>query len=204
MKRMMDVLISLLLFVLFAPILFIVAILVKYKLGSPILFRQQRPGLNGRPFFLYKFRTMTDWKDSRGVLLPDEKRLTSFGSFLRRFSLDELPQLMNVLKGDLSLVGPRPLLMEYLPLYTEEQAKRHLVRPGITGWAQVHGRNAITWEEKFKLDVWYVNHQTLVLDIKILFLTVKKVIQSEGISEANHVTVARFTGTQTNDKEGHG
>lgn len=204
MKRMMDVLISLLLFVLFAPIIFIVAILVKYKLGSPILFRQQRPGLNGRPFFLYKFRTMADWKDSRGVLLPDEKRLTSFGSFLRRFSLDELPQLMNVLKGDLSLVGPRPLLMEYLPLYTEEQAKRHLVRPGITGWAQVHGRNAITWEEKFKLDVWYVNHQTLVLDIKILFLTVKKVIQSEGISEANHVTVARFTGTQTNDKEGHG
>ncbi|WML59299.1 sugar transferase [Neobacillus sp. PS2-9] len=204
MKRMMDVLISLLLFVLFAPILFIVAILVKYKLGSPILFRQQRPGLNGRPFFLYKFRTMTDWKDSRGVLLPDEKRLTSFGSFLRRFSLDELPQLMNVLKGDLSLVGPRPLLMEYLPLYTEEQAKRHLVRPGITGWAQVHGRNAITWEEKFKLDVWYVNHQTLVLDIKILFLTVKKVIRSEGISEDNHVTVARFTGTQTNDKEGHG
>jgi sugar transferase EpsL len=204
MKRMMDIFISLLLLVLFAPILFIVAISVKYKLGSPILFRQQRPGLNGRPFFLYKFRTMTDWKDSMGVLLPDEKRLNSFGAFLRRFSLDELPQLMNVLKGDLSLVGPRPLLMEYLPLYTEEQAKRHLVRPGITGWAQVHGRNAITWEEKFKLDVWYVNHQTLVLDIKILFLTVKKVVRSEGISEANHVTVARFTGTQTNDKEGHG
>lgn len=201
---MLDLLISLLLLVLFSPIFLMVAILVKYRLGSPILFRQQRPGLNGRPFFLYKFRTMNDRKDKKGVLLPDEQRLTSVGLFLRKFSLDELPQLLNVLKGDLSLVGPRPLLMEYLPLYTEEQAKRHLVRPGITGWAQVHGRNAITWEEKFKLDVWYVKHHTVLLDIKILLLTIKKVIRPEGISEANHVTVSRFTGTSIKDKEGHG
>lgn len=204
MKRLMDVLISIILLVLFFPIIFITGILVKHKLGSPVIFKQQRPGLYGRPFYLYKFRSMNDSKDSNNKLLPDEQRLTAFGNFLRKYSLDELPQLINVLKGDLSLVGPRPLLMQYLPLYTEEQAKRHLVKPGITGWAQVNGRNVISWEEKFEFDVWYVNHQTFLLDIKILMLTILKVVQSEGINQVEHVTVAPFTGTEIKEKEQHG
>jgi sugar transferase EpsL len=204
MKRMMDVLISFSVLVLFTPIIFIIGFLVKLKLGSPIIFKQQRPGLNGRPFYLYKFRSMTEWKDSNGNLLPDFQRLTSFGSFLRKYSLDELPQLFNVLKGELSLVGPRPLLMEYLPLYSEEQAKRHLVKPGITGWAQVNGRNAITWEEKFELDVWYVNNQSILLDIKILLLTFKRVISSDGVNQADYITMTDFMGTSSKEKEGHG
>ena len=180
------------------PFMLLITILVKWKLGSPILYKQQRPGLNGAPFFLYKFRSMSNEKDSTGRLLPDHIRLTPFGSFLRQYSLDELPQLINVIKGDLSLVGPRPLLMEYLPLYSEEQARRHLVRPGITGWAQVNGRNSITWEEKFALDVWYVNNQSLVLDIKILLLTIIRVLRSDNV----HINEHDFEGTMR--KESHG
>lgn len=196
MKRLFDLFIAcLLLFVCF-PIVVIVSILVRIRLGSPILFKQQRPGLHGKPFYVYKFRTMTDERGMDGQLLSDHIRLTSFGQFLRKYSLDELPQLFNVVKGDISLVGPRPLLMEYLPLYTEEQAQRHLVRPGITGWAQVNGRNAITWEEKFQLDVWYVKNQSFWLDIKILFLTVIKVFKSEGINQEGHVTIEKFYGTK--------
>ena len=198
MKRLFDLLVSLSLLVILSFIIVIVAILVRFKLGSPILFKQQRPGLHGKPFYVYKFRTMTDERDSSGQLLPDHIRLTSFGRFLRKYSLDELPQLLNVVKGDISLVGPRPLLMEYLPLYTEEQAKRHDVRPGITGWAQVNGRNAIEWEEKFKLDVWYVENQSFLLDIKILYLTIIKVLKSEGIQNANHATMPIFKGSMKN------
>ncbi len=171
------------------------ALLIRIKLGAPILFKQQRPGLHGKPFNLYKFRTMTDARDSMGNLFSDRIRLTPFGATLRKYSLDELPQLINVIKGDISLVGPRPLLMEYLPLYTEEQAKRHLVRPGITGWAQVNGRNAISWEDKFMMDVWYVYNQSLLIDIKILLLTIKKVAKSEGISAENHSTMPTFKGS---------
>ncbi|MEN1937247.1 sugar transferase [Paenibacillus sp. 102] len=196
MKRLFDLFISLSLSVLFSFLIIIVAVLVRFKLGSPILFKQQRPGLHGKPFFLYKFRTMTDETDSEGNMLPDNVRLTKFGKFLRKYSLDELPQLVNVIKGDLSLVGPRPLLMEYLELYTEEQAKRHNVRPGITGWAQVNGRNAISWEEKFDFDVWYVKNRTFFLDMKILLLTVKKVFKSEGINQVGHATIEKFTGTK--------
>ena len=196
MKRLFDLLISLSLLIMFFPIISILSILVRIKLGSPILFKQQRPGLNGKPFYVYKFRTMSDERDIDGQLLPDHIRLTSFGDFLRRYSLDELPQLINVVKGDISLVGPRPLLMEYLPLYSKEQAQRHLVRPGITGWAQVNGRNAITWEEKFRLDVWYVKNQSFWLDMKILFLTVIKVFKSDGITQEGHVTIEKFYGTK--------
>jgi sugar transferase EpsL len=182
MKRLMDVVIGILGFTFLLPAMLLIGITVKWKLGSPILFKQQRPGLYGNPFYLYKFRSMNNEKDSEGKLLPDQQRVTPFGSFLRKYSLDELPQLINVIKGEISLVGPRPLLMKYLPLYTEEQAKRHDVKPGITGWAQVNGRNGVTWEEKFKLDVWYVEHQTLLLDLKILWLTILKVFRSEGVS----------------------
>ena len=203
MKRCFDLLSSILLVTLLSLILLLVALLVKIKLGSPVIFKQQRPGLHEKPFYLYKFRTMTDQRDHQGNLLPDHIRLTPFGQFLRKLSLDELPQLINVIKGDLSLVGPRPLLMEYLPLYTKEQAKRHRVRPGMTGWAQVNGRNAITWEEKFKLDVWYVENRSFLLDIKILLLTFLKVIQSEGINQTNHVTMESFKGTKVETKEGH-
>ncbi|MGG0275869.1 sugar transferase [Bacillus rhizoplanae] len=202
MKRLFDLVISLSLLLFFSFVILVVAILVRLKLGSPILFKQQRPGLYGKPFYLYKFRTMTDARDSNGEFLPDQVRLTSFGKFLRKYSIDELPQLINVVKGDLSLVGPRPLLMEYLPLYSYEQAKRHHVKPGITGWAQVNGRNAITWEEKFELDVWYVNHQSFLFDMKILFLTVIKVFKSEGINQVGHVTMERFTGTKSAVREG--
>ncbi|MED1565127.1 sugar transferase [Bacillus paramycoides] len=196
MKRLFDLFVSLSLLVFLLPLIIIVAVLVRIKLGSPIIFKQQRPGLHGVPFFLYKFRTMTDEKDSEGNELPDDVRFTRFGGFLRKYSLDELPQLFNVIKGDLSLVGPRPLLMEYLELYTEEQAKRHNVRPGITGWAQVNGRNAISWEEKFDFDVWYAKKRTFWLDMKILLLTAKKVFKSEGINQVGHVTVEKFNGTK--------
>ncbi|PFJ08212.1 sugar transferase [Bacillus cereus] len=201
MKRFFDLLVSLsFLLILSLPII-IVVILVRIKLGSPIIFKQQRPGLYGKAFYLYKFRTMTDARDNKGELLADQVRLTSFGKFLRKYSLDELPQLINVVKGNLSLVGPRPLLMEYLPLYSNEQVKRHHVKPGITGWAQVNGRNAITWEKKFALDVWYVNNQSFLLDMKILFLTVIKVFKSEGINQVGHVTMERFTGTKSDIRE---
>ncbi|PIE96636.1 sugar transferase [Bacillus fungorum] len=194
MKRIFDVCSSLLLlFVCLLPIL-VVAILVRLKLGSPVLFKQQRPGLHGKPFNLYKFRTMLDKKGSDGELLPDRNRLTTFGAILRKYSLDELPQLINVVRGDLSLVGPRPLLMEYLPLYSSKQAKRHNVKPGITGWAQINGRNLITWEEKFELDVWYVENHSFLLDLKIIVLTILKVFKTEGINHVGHVTMERFTG----------
>ncbi|ASZ16758.1 sugar transferase [Bacillus paranthracis] len=194
MKRIFDVCISLLLlFVCLLPI-FVVAILVRMKLGSPVLFTQQRPGQHGKPFNLYKFRTMLDKKGSDGELLPDQNRLTAFGAILRKYSLDELPQLINVVRGDLSLVGPRPLLMEYLPLYSSKQAKRHNVKPGITGWAQINGRNLITWEEKFELDVWYVENRSFLLDLKIIVLTILKVFKTEGINHVGHVTMERFTG----------
>lgn len=202
MKRLFDFWISLILLICLSPIILIVALLVRIKLGTPFLFIQKRPGLFGKPFKLYKFRTMTDEKDQSGNLLPDHIRLTSFGKVLRKWSLDELPQLINGLKGDISLVGPRPLLIEYLPLYTEEQFRRHDVRPGITGWAQVNGRNAISWEEKFTLDVWYVDHHSFFLDIKILFLTVKKVIRSEGINQPGNATIEMFRGIESTNTRG--
>jgi lipopolysaccharide/colanic/teichoic acid biosynthesis glycosyltransferase len=179
-----------------APLILVLAVLILANLGSPIFFSQVRPGVSGKPFKMVKFRTMRDAYDTDGNPLPDEQRLTKFGNFLRATSLDELPELWNVLRGDMSLVGPRPLLMEYLDLYTPEQARRHEVRPGVTGWAQVNGRNAISWEEKFKLDVWYVDNRTFWLDIKILFLTVKKVFVREGISADGHVTIERFKGSK--------
>ena len=169
---------------------------VRRKLGSPVFFRQTRPGMHGAPFNMVKFRTMTDARGPSGQLLPDAVRLTTFGRFLRASSLDELPELWNVLKGDMSLVGPRPLLMEYLPLYSPEQARRHKVRPGITGWAQVNGRNTLSWEDKFALDVWYVDHRSLWLDVKILWLTVRKVLVREGISAAGEATMSKFEGRQ--------
>lgn len=194
MKRIFDFLVAVFaLLVLALPVLGLMW-LVRRRLGSPVFFRQTRPGLRGEPFEMIKFRTMTDARGPDGELLPDADRLTPFGRFLRASSLDELPELWNVLKGDMSLVGPRPLLMEYLPLYSPEQARRHEVRPGITGWAQVNGRNALSWDEKFKLDVWYVDHRSLWLDIKILWLTVKKVLVREGISAAGEATMPKFTG----------
>lgn len=196
MKRVFDLLLaSLALLALCLPLLFLIW-QIRRKLGSPVFFRQTRPGMHGKPFNMVKFRTMTDARGPDGVLLPDAVRLTPFGRFLRATSLDELPELWNVLKGDMSLVGPRPLLMEYLPLYSPEQARRHNVRPGITGWAQVNGRNALSWEDKFALDVWYVDHRTLWLDVKILWLTVKKVLVREGISAAGEATMSAFKGSQ--------
>ena len=177
------------------PVLSVVAVLIRLKLGSPVFFHQTRPGLQGRPFRMFKFRTMAEAYDANGAALPDESRLTKFGRFLRASSLDELPELWNVLRGDMSLVGPRPLLMDYLTLYTPYQARRHNVRPGITGWAQVNGRNALSWEDKFKLDVWYVDHRSLWLDIKILSLTVRKVLVREGINAAGDATMPRFKGS---------
>ena len=197
MKRLFDLLLSFgLLLILALPLLLLWG-LVRCKLGSPVLFRQVRPGLHGRPFMMVKFRTMTDERGADGELLPDAQRLTSFGRFLRATSLDELPELWNVLRGEMSLVGPRPLLMEYLPLYSPEQARRHEVRPGITGWAQVNGRNALSWEERFKLDVWYVDHRSLWLDLRILWLTVRKVIVREGISAHGEATMPKFTGSKS-------
>lgn len=182
-----------------SPIILIVAVLIKIKLGSPIIFKQERPGINAKSFYIYKFRSMNDKRDNRGILLPDHLRITPFGNLLRKLSLDELPQLFNVLKGDISLVGPRPLLMEYIELYTVYQARRHEVRPGITGWAQVNGRNSISWEEKFELDVWYVDNHSFWLDIKILMLTVVKVFKREGINQTNRVTIDKFKGTKQNN-----
>ena len=172
-----------------------IALSVRLKLGSPVLFRQQRPGRHGKIFTIYKFRTMTNTRDAKGTLLPDTERLTFFGRFLRSTSLDELPELFNVLKGDMSLVGPRPLLMQYLDRYTPEQARRHEVKPGITGWAQINGRNAITWEDKFKLDVWYVDHQSFRLDLKIIAITVWKILKREGISQTGQATAEEFKGS---------
>ncbi|PGS52656.1 sugar transferase [Bacillus sp. AFS041924] len=195
MKRVIDLIISLTLLILLFPILIVVAIVIRLKMGSPILFTQQRPGLFGKPFSLYKFRTMSNLYDEQGNLLSDEKRLSVLGKFIRKYSLDEFPQLLNILKGEMSLVGPRPFLMEYLSLYTKDQMSRHNVKPGITGWAQVNGRNEITWEEKFKLDIWYVENHNTMLDLKILFLTFLKVIKREGISQQGHVTMEKFKGS---------
>jgi sugar transferase EpsL len=178
------------------PVMLFIGLLVRLKLGSPVIFKQQRPGIHGIPFVMYKFRTMTEEHDIKGNLLLDEQRLKKFGKFLRSSSLDELPELCNVLKGDMSLVGPRPLLVEYLDLYTPEQARRHEVKPGITGWAQVNGRNAISWEEKFKLDVWYVDNQSFWLDLKILWLTFINVFKQEGISQEGQVTMEKFKGSE--------
>ena len=194
LKRTFDIVASASALVLLSPVLAITAYKVKKELGSPVLFRQTRPGLHGKPFEMIKFRTMKDASDKAGNALPDSERLTEFGKKLRASSLDELPELWNVLKGDMSLVGPRPLLMEYLPLYNAEQAKRHNVRPGVTGYAQVNGRNSLSWEDKFKLDTWYVEHQSFLLDMKILLKTVIKVIIKDGINQSEEVTMTRFTG----------
>ena len=195
LKRAFDIAASTSALVLLSPVLAITAYKVKKELGSPVLFRQTRPGLYGKPFEMIKFRSMKDATDKEGNALPDSERLTEFGKKLRASSLDELPELWNVLKGDMSLVGPRPLLMEYLPLYSAEQAKRHNVRPGVTGYAQVNGRNSLSWEDKFKLDTWYVEHQSFLLDLKILLKTVKKVIIKDGISAEGEATMTKFTGT---------
>ncbi|MDZ4305228.1 MAG: sugar transferase [Pseudomonas sp.] len=194
LKRSFDIFCSALALLLFWPVLLILYVLVRVNLGSPALFRQQRPGLHGRPFMMVKFRTMLDALDADGNPLPDDVRLTRFGRLLRSTSLDELPELWNVLKGDMSLVGPRPLLMEYLPLYSAEQSRRHAVRPGITGWAQINGRNALSWKQKFDLDTWYVDNQSFWLDFRILLLTVRKVFIREGISADGVVTISKFTG----------
>ena len=193
-KRLLDLGLALAALALLWPVLLCLAVLVRLQLGAPVLFRQTRPGLHGRPFSILKFRTMTDARDARGNLLPDGERLTRFGRFLRSTSLDELPELFNVLRGDMSLVGPRPLLMAYLPLYSPEQARRHEVRPGITGWAQVNGRNALSWEEKFAMDVWYVDHQSFWMDVKIVLLTVWKILKRENITLPGHATTAAFRG----------
>jgi lipopolysaccharide/colanic/teichoic acid biosynthesis glycosyltransferase len=192
MKRLLDFSASLAALLLFFPVFLLLVLLVRVNIGVPIFFTQARPGLRGKPFIMTKFRTMTNARDVDGMLLPDAERLTRFGRFLRATSLDELPELWNVLKGDMSLVGPRPLLMEYLPLYSLEQARRHEVRPGITGWAQVNGRNAISWDEKFKLDVWYVDHQSLWFDLKIILFTILKVLARKDISPLDQVTMPRF------------
>ncbi len=194
MKRLFDIMLALFLIVLFAPIYLVVSLLIYFKMGTPILFRQLRPGYKGKIFGIYKFRTMTGEKDENGELLPDEKRLIGIGKFIRSTSLDELPQLLNVLKGEMSFVGPRPLLVEYLSLYNEEQKKRHDVKSGITGWAQVNGRNAISWEQKFEYDVWYVDNQSFFLDMKILWLTFLKVLKRSDISSNTNVTMEKFKG----------
>lgn len=193
-KRCFDLTLTVFGVFLITPVMLVVALLVRFKIGSPVLFCQERPGLGGEAFTMFKFRTMTEERDVVGTLLSDQNRLTSFGLFLRSCSLDELPELFNVIKGDMSLVGPRPLLNEYLELYTLEQARRHEVKPGITGWAQVNGRNAISWEEKFELDVWYVDNRSLWLDIKILWMTFAKVFKREGISQDGQATMEKFTG----------
>ena len=196
-KRIFDILLASAAGLIFLPVILILVFIIRFAIGSPVLFKQQRPGLHAEPFYIYKFRTMNDKKDSHGELLSDAERLTNLGRWLRSTSLDELPSLWNVLKGEMSLVGPRPLLMEYVPLYNAEQARRHEVKPGITGWAQVNGRNAISWEDKFRLDVWYVDHQSFWLDIKIILLTVKKVFFRHGISAEGTATMPKFTGSST-------
>jgi lipopolysaccharide/colanic/teichoic acid biosynthesis glycosyltransferase len=200
LKRLLDIIIASIALILLSPLYFYVAHKVKKNLGSPVLFRQVRPGLHGKPFEMIKFRTMTDERDAQGNLLPNEDRLPKFGKMLRATSLDEMPELWNVIKGDMSIVGPRPLLMDYLPLYNEEQAKRHHVRPGMTGYAQVNGRNSINWEEKFKLDTWYVENQSIWLDFKIMFQTVKKVLVKEGINQSEEVTMTRFMGNKKDEQ----
>ena len=194
-KRRFDFIVSLIAVIVLLPLLFIIAVLVRVKLGSPVIFKQKRPGLNEKIFTLYKFRTMTDKKDEKGFLLPDEERLTRFGKFLRSTSIDELPGLINIIKGDMSIVGPRPLLVEYLELYNTEQIKRHEVRPGLSGYAQVNGRNALSWEERFKLDLIYVNNVTFRHDIEIILKTIFKVIKRDGISSSNSVTMEKFKGS---------
>ncbi|OCQ45056.1 sugar transferase [Aeromonas veronii] len=196
MKRFFDLIASFFALLLLSPIIILVAWKIRKDLGPPVIFRQVRPGLHGRPFQMIKFRTMKDAVDEQGNLLPDSERMTPFGNKLRNSSIDELPELLNVLKGEMSLVGPRPLLMQYLPLYSKEQARRHEMRPGITGWAQVNGRNTISWEEKFKLDIWYIENYSFNLDIKIILLTLKKVFTKEGISAKGHVTIEPFTGSK--------
>jgi lipopolysaccharide/colanic/teichoic acid biosynthesis glycosyltransferase len=193
-KRLFDLIASALGIIILFPVIILVMILIRWNLGSPIIFRQVRPGKGGQPFEMVKFRTMLDGVDAAGNLLPDSERMTTFGSFLRSSSLDELPGLWNVLKGEMSLVGPRPLLTEYLPLYSPEQYRRHTVRPGLSGWAQVNGRNSISWEDKFKLDVWYVDNRSFSLDIRIIFLTLKKVFVRDGINAEGEVTMSKFTG----------
>lgn len=195
-KRALDLIIALLGIVILSPIILLVAFLVRVLLGAPVIFRQQRPGYKERPFYLLKFRTMTEARDASGRLLPDSARLTGFGRFLRAWSLDELPELLNILRGDMSLVGPRPLLVEYLPLYSAEQRRRHDVYPGVTGWAQIHGRNTLEWPARFALDVWYVDHWTFWLDLRILLTTVWKVISREGISQAGQATTEYFKGNK--------
>jgi len=196
LKRALDITLACVALVLLSPVLAVVWVLVRLRMGTPVLFRQQRPGRHGRPFEMAKFRTMTDARDADGDLLPDADRLTALGQWLRRSSIDELPELLNVLAGDMSLVGPRPLLMQYLPLYSPEQARRHEVRPGITGWAQVNGRNAVSWPEKFELDVWYVDHRSTKLDFEIMWKTVSQVMGGHGVSADGHATMEPFTGNE--------
>ncbi len=196
-KRLLDILGAGIGLIVFSPLLIIISLMIRREMGSPVLFRQTRPGRHGKPFQMIKVRTMRDAIDADGRPLPDAERLTKLGRFLRSSSIDELPELWNVLKGDMSLVGPRPLLMEYLPLYSPEQARRHEVRPGVTGWAQVNGRNAISWDEKFALDVWYVDNRSLRLDMKIIWLTIRKVIKRDGISAAGEATMSKFTGNRS-------
>lgn len=195
-KRSFDLLFGLFLFIVLFPLMIFIALLILMKMGPPFYFRQQRPGLGGRPFYLYKFRTMSDGKDKLGQDLPEEERLTNLGRWLRKYSLDELPQLLNVIRGELSFVGPRPLLMKYLPRYNMEQARRHEVKPGLTGWAQVNGRNAISWEEKFAYDVWYVDNHSFGLDLKVLWLTLIRVIKAEGINQDGAATMSEFMGIE--------
>lgn len=200
MKRVIDLVGAGTILFMLSPLMVIISVLIYLNMGSPIFFKQKRPGKHGLPFYIYKFRTMNFATDAQGNLLPGKDRLTSIGRWLRKYSLDELPQLINVIKGELSLVGPRPLLMEYLPLYTKEQARRHDVKPGITGWAQINGRNSIDWETKFNLDVWYVDNHSVWLDIKILFLTFKKVIKKEGVSSKHHYSMKKFSGMHYEQK----
>ncbi|MFH2058533.1 MAG: sugar transferase [Pseudomonadota bacterium] len=199
MKNCFDIVLSCILLIVLSPIFLLISILVRIKLGPPIIFQQERPGYLGHPFIIYKFRSMMDKKNNNGILLSDSERLTRFGRLLRKSSLDELPELFNVLKGEMSLVGPRPLLMQYLERYSHEQARRHDVKPGITGWAQINGRNAVTWEEKFKMDVWYVDNHTLWLDVKILFQTIVQVLKSDGIHQKGHATAQEFMGSKDDE-----
>jgi sugar transferase EpsL len=200
MKRLFDLMVTLLALILLSPLLVVVALLVRWRLGAPVLFRQQRVGYQGRPFWLVKFRTMTNAHYSSGALLPDSQRLTPLGRWLRATSIDELPELINILRGEMSFIGPRPLLMHYLPLYSPDQARRHDVKPGFSGWAQINGRNALSWEEKFRLDVWYVDNQSFWLDLRIFLITIWKVIRREGISAAGEATMAPFTGSASASK----
>ena len=201
MKHFFDLVMAVPSVIILSSVFILIGFFVRMKIGSPVLFKQVRPGLHGRPFVIYKFRTMTDGRDEDGVLLPDGERLTRLGRFLRKTSMDELPELFNVIKGDMSIVGPRPLLMQYLDRYTPEQARRHEVKPGITGWAQVNGRNAISWEDKFKLDVWYVDNWSLWMDVKIILMTVMKVLKGEGVSQTGEATVKYFQGDSNNNRE---